>query len=150
MKPTYLTAVRPTRFRSTVSIAVAAALLLSTAGCGPTGKRIATAPVQGKITYKGSPVTTGTVMFVPTSGGPPATGEIQPDGTYSLKTYDPGDGAVLGNHTVAVTAMDLPAGTPEDPVAAPTMLVPAEFGNPSTSGLTAEVAEGDNALDFDL
>ncbi|QDV10523.1 hypothetical protein CA51_03720 [Rosistilla oblonga] len=150
MKPTSLTAGRSTRLRSTVSIAIASALLLSTAGCGPTGKRIATAPVKGKVTYKGAPVTTGTVMFIPTTGGPPATAEIQPDGTYSLKTYDPGDGAVLGDHTVAVTAMDLPAGTPEDPVAAPTMLVPAEFGNPSTSGLTATVVEGDNALDFNL
>ena len=125
-----------------------AALLI--AGCS-SGNEFPTAKVTGKITYRGKPVPTGTIMFVPEGNMPTATGEIQPDGTYQLTTYDANDGAVLGPHAVSITAIEeqkdvLPAqrsGTPEP-------IVPAKYMSHTTSGLTAEVKDEPNSLDFEL
>src|SRR6478752_10675518 len=72
-------------------------------GCTKKGG-LATAPVSGKVTYRGKAVPTGTVMFVP-SEGPAATGEIGSDGSYKLTTFSPGDGAVIGTHKVTITAL---------------------------------------------
>jgi hypothetical protein len=118
------------------------------AGCGPGGPRLA--PVRGKVTYRGRPVTTGTVTFVPDQPGPAATGEIGPDGTYVLST-DRKAGAVLGRHTVMVLSLEDTAGRlPEQRKPLPGLLVPEKYGNNRRSGLTAEVREGENAIDFDL
>src|SRR5262245_17940333 len=58
--------------------------------------RMKTAPVKGTITYKGKPVPQGSIMFQPEQG-PAATADIT-NGSYVLKTYKNGDGAVLGKH----------------------------------------------------
>ena len=75
------------------------------AGCGRNDGLI-TAPVMGKVTYRGKPLPNGTVMFVP-GEGPAATGEISRDGSYRLSTGSL-DGAVLGNHKVSITALAVP------------------------------------------
>ncbi|EAQ77745.1 hypothetical protein DSM3645_25287 [Blastopirellula marina DSM 3645] len=59
------------------------------------------APVTGKVMYQGQPVTAGTIMFTPIGSGEmtpgkPAGGKIQEDGTFSLMSYNPGDGAKIG------------------------------------------------------
>ncbi len=58
-------------------------------GCGP-GHGMKLGRVQGKVTYKGQPLTYGTVSFVPDASkgteGPIATGIIKEDGTYILST----------------------------------------------------------------
>src|SRR5205823_12586516 len=51
------------------------------AGCGGGGPK--TALVRGTVTYKGKPVPNGTVTFIPASGHH-ATGDIRPDGSYTL------------------------------------------------------------------
>lgn len=59
--------------------------------------------VTGKITFKdGEAVRTGVVEFIPRSGDLTANGNIQSDGTYSLSTINPGDGACVGDYTVVV------------------------------------------------
>ena len=125
-----------------------AVLLLFTAGCG---ERVKLGRVSGKITYKGQPVPTGTITFLPTSTGPPASAGIRPDGTYTLETVDIGTGAVVGKHTVMITALqDSPAVGAEERTPLPPPIIPVKYGNTSTSGLTADVQEGDNTIDFDL
>jgi Protein of unknown function (DUF1559) len=62
-------------------------------GCAES--RPKTAVVTGKVTYQGKPVPHGTITFVP-ANGPAATGEIRPDGSYTLTTFRDGDGALLG------------------------------------------------------
>ena len=150
MLSTLLSSNRSASARVFIVIAVAAVLLLAAVGCGPAEKRVATAPVKGKVAYKGAPVTTGSVMFIPSGGGPPATAEIQPDGSYSLKTYEPDDGAVVGRHTVTISAIQLTTGSPEDPASDPKMLVPTKYSSTATSDLTAEISDGENAVDFEL
>jgi len=110
-----------------------------------------TAPVSGKVTYRGKAVPTGTVMFVP-DAGPAATGEIGADGSYKLTTYATGDGAVIGTHKVTVTALQgMGDALPEQRNATPPPLVPAKYLNGETSGLVAEVKPGvKNEVNFDL
>src|SRR5262245_11925796 len=92
--------------------AAAALGVAALAGCSD---NLPVAPVHGVVTYKGKPVTTGLVMFVPTAGGPGASGKIGRDGSYRLTTYKPDDGAVPGTHTVTVSAYEeLPDDKPPD------------------------------------
>jgi hypothetical protein len=106
--------------RSLVATGVlgAAAMLVLT-GCG-NGDNFSTAPVTGKVVLNGEPVTEGSITFSPISdgkselSGKPASGTIQSDGTFTLTTYEEGDGAVVGKHRVMYSP---PLIVPGDPAA---------------------------------
>jgi hypothetical protein len=116
--------------------------------CGPHGE--ATAIVRGKVTYAGKPVPNGTVNFIP-DRGPSATGEIQPDGSYTLMTYKAGDGAVIGAHKVIIVAMqDMNNRLPENRTPLPPPIVPVKYTSLATSDLTADVQKKENTINFDL
>jgi hypothetical protein len=122
-------------------ITLAALVGLSCWGCGastgaPAGM---TVPVKGKVTYKGQPLTQGSVVFEP-DGGREANGEIQPDGTFVLTTFRIGDGAVPGVHRVGVTGSLKGGKSP----------IPVKYRSPSSSKLEVEVSAGktDYALDI--
>jgi hypothetical protein len=129
-----------------------AALLLlacTSAGCG--SERAKTASVKGTVTFRGKPVPNGTVTFIPSGPGPAATGEIQKDGSFTLTTYRPGDGAVLGTHKVIVVAVeDTSTRLPEERNPLPSSIVPDKYTSAATSDLSAEVKEGENVVVFDL
>jgi hypothetical protein len=123
--------------------------LAAAGGCGRKGG-LETAPVSGKVTFKGKAIPNGTVMFVP-SEGPAATGEISSDGSYRLTTYTTGDGAVLGKHKVSITALaDMGDALPEQRSPTPPSLLPNKYLSHETSGLTAEVVKGNNEVNFEL
>ena len=131
-----------------VALIMLGAAVLALAGCG--SNQLKTAVVRGTVTYKGKPVPNGTISFVPTSG-PSATGEIQPDGSYVLTTYRKGDGAVLGQHTVVIVAMqDMSDRLPEARQPLPPPIVPLKYTSLATSDLRAEVHDRENTLDFSL
>ena len=122
-------------------------LFLMLAGCAAKGPR--TAPVKGTITYKGKPVPQGSIMFQPAEGQA-ATGQIE-NGNYVLKTFRDGDGAVLGTHRVTVISLaDQSHRLPEDRNPLPPALVPLKFSFPDQSGLTAEVEDKENVINFVL
>jgi len=136
-----------TRRSLTVSILIAG--LCTAAGCSGGGRPVGR--VSGIVTYGGKPVPTGTVVFMPTESGPPAYGNIDPDGRYTLSTYSPGDGAVLGKHAVMITALEqLTPAEAANPNRMPKMLIPAKYNDTKTSGLTADVRAGENTIEFDL
>jgi hypothetical protein len=127
------------------------------AGCGddhlPLGK------VSGTVTLDGAPLARGIVHFIPHSG-PAATGVVR-DGGYVLSTYDKGDGAMLGRHTIYLapdidesymqgyTPADYAAGKP--PPTPPTQsALPPKYLTPSMSGLSVEVVDGNNVHDLQL
>jgi hypothetical protein len=89
-------------------------MTLAIAGCG--SKYPPTAPVKGKIIINGKPVTTGRISFHPTTGERPAMANIQPDGSYSLTTFESGDGALLGHHKVSIksTRIENESAPPKD------------------------------------
>ena len=113
------------------------------AGCGGKGK---THPVFGKVQFAdGSPLRPnhpkggkGKVIFELKLEGPAAVasrGEIQEDGTFTLSTFQPGDGAPEGTHKVLVVPpLD------KDP------LIDPKFQRFETSGLEFTVAPGKNEI----
>jgi hypothetical protein len=116
-------------------------------GCAAKGPR--TAPVRGTIIYNGKPVPQGTIMFQPAEGSA-ATGQID-NGKYVLKTFSEGDGAVLGKHQVTIISLaDQSNRLPEDRNPLPPAIVPLKYSFPDKSGLTADVEDKENVIDFSL
>lgn len=103
-----------------------AAILTAIAGCG-SGNGLHLAKVRGKVTYKGQPITYGTIMFEPDSArgtnGPSAVGSITRDGSFIMSTEESGDGAIVGLHRVAVVGLEAMPDAPQkalpDPVTSP-------------------------------
>lgn len=95
--------------RSLKRLGLALALIcqLFLVGCG-SGKP-ATYPVPGSIKFEdGSPVTFGIVEFFHPELELSARGKIQPDGTFRISTFEPGDGAVAGKHRVMIIQLLMP------------------------------------------
>lgn len=131
--------------RSVAGACLVATCTIFFAGCGNGGA--ATAEVSGKVTYKGEPLGTGSVLFL-NSLGQPASGTIGPGGQYRLR-------ATLGSHKVGIESRE-PSVPDTRKTAKPGMglpgksLIPEKFGQTDNSGLTADVKSGSNQLDFDL
>ena len=125
---------------------VAVALAVVTlAGCGGKDDE-ATAPVSGRVTVDGKPLSTGEVVFV-AKNGKRSKGNISDDGTFTLTSPSGGD-SPIGPSSVCVTAMKpAPSG---DRFASPVPLIPPRFGQPEHSGMTWDVAEGSNRVHVEL
>lgn len=135
--------------RLTAKISLAICLTALIVGCS--NGNMKTAVVKGKITFNGKAVPIGTISFVPEGNKPAATGQIQKDGSYELSTYGDGDGAVLGKHTVMIIAVDAQEGAlPEDKNPVPPAIIPDKYFNNQTSGLTANVEDKVNEINFEL
>jgi hypothetical protein len=122
---------------------IATIFLLSAlaSGCGPSRY-----PVTGRVTYEdGGPVEGGTVIGEATVDGKAVgvQGNIARDGTFSLGTDRPGDGARAGNYRGIV----MPRALGDSELAegkAPA--VDSKFARYETSGITFEVKPGKNEL----
>ena len=116
-------------------IAAVAALLL--AGCGESLPP--TVPVTGTVIWQGKPLPDGQVVFKPKSiaeGLPkrPATGYINPDGTFRLATFRNGDGVVPGEyHVLVFSYVDQPPAENDDLNPAKQVLrIPDKYADGST------------------
>ena len=119
--------------------------------------------VQGKVTYKGSPVPAGSIiMFVHEQTSLAGTGEVSADGTYEL-TMQGGVRVPTGKYAISVNApvsvelsqetdMEAYKAIMEGSAAAPPPAdpFPRKYQVAETSGVTFEVAEGANTLDLDM
>jgi hypothetical protein len=130
-----------------------AATAILFAGCD--GQPVQLAVVTGKVSYRGSPLQLGTIVFVPDAdrgnNGPLAKARIQSDGKYFLKTGEI-PGAAPGWYRITVIAVEQ-SPTPEggSGLAVPRSLVPEKYRDPQLSDLTAEVKCGqENEISFDL
>jgi hypothetical protein len=138
------------QFAQAATLACLAIALATMFGCG--SDRMKDAPVEGKVTYQDKPLEFGTVLFQPDIG-PPASGEIAPDGTFHLSTYAQGDGAVLGSHRVSISCAERRAGAASpatDEPGAGRSLIPEKYSFPGSSGLTAQVKEANEPFVFAL
>ncbi len=138
------------RRRSFLAPFLGLALLLPM-GCGDAGGP-EMASVSGKVTYKGKPVTKGTVSFVATKPGQRnATGMIDQTGAYKLQTENPGDGAEVGDYEVSIFSHEeeILDYTPKTPVKVE-RTIPEKYEDPKKSGLKSTVKPGSNTFDFDL
>jgi hypothetical protein len=140
--------------------------LLAVLGCGD-GDRLPTAPVTGKVLFDGKPLAKAELWLVPTSEEvKTAKITIRPyartneEGAFTMTSYLVDDGAPLGDYAVMVLpalpmagteeelADDMPAeGQPQAKLATP---FPRKYADPTTSGLTFTVKEGNNELNLEL
>ncbi len=148
-------------------LAACALLMPLLLGCG--SDYPATVPVSGRVTLGGQPVSEGSVMFYPESGRP-AMGNIKPDGTYTLTTFEALDGALPGKHRVTIKAKRVAEAAKgsgpksvEDELSMakegksqfvlPTKiewLIPERYSDRKTSPLTAEVTADSGPINFDI
>lgn len=120
-------------------------ILFGLAGCGPA--QVETYPVSGVVKFSnGQPVRSGTVELQSLEYGTTATGTIRDDGSFTLGTFSPDDGAAAGKHKAIVVQLIIGDGISvhhRDHGQA----VPPRYGDYDTSNLTAEVEpQDDNRL----
>jgi hypothetical protein len=111
--------------------------VLAFAGCE---QRQHVVPVKGKVLFRDAPLKSGSVMFQP-EGGIPASGKIQSDGTFTLSTYDVGDGATVGKNKVRVVSTDLVEQDPNQEAKVGNSVIPEKYNSFGTSPLEFEVKE---------
>jgi hypothetical protein len=126
---------------------------LATTGCG-SGEPYGLGQIAGTVKYEDGSLIRApriTVLFVPQA--PPVDSKTFPrpgsvdvnvaDGTFSgVTTYEPGDGAVLGEHKVVVRA------TGENDFPSPA--VPREYADAATTTLKVTVSSGANAFELKI
>jgi hypothetical protein len=137
--------------RSTLILAVlSVGFVFTSTGCtdsGPPGpKQLPVFPSGGKVTYQGNPLPNADVSFQHKEGSATATAKTDAQGSFTLSTYGDKDGAPAGAYrvTVAVSAVQEiePGVLAPEPPGGFKSPIPAQYGNPETSGLTADIPEG--------
>lgn len=102
--------------------------------------------VKGQVLLgDGKPLDGGWISFVP-RGDLPVTpsGEIRPDGTFSLVTGGSGEGAPAGEYKVRVEAPQLQTANPKS---RKKPIIPARYADEDSSGLVVTVRAGSNQLE---
>lgn len=116
------------------------------------------APVKGTVTLDGKPLLSGTVMFE-AKGTRPATGKIVNGQIVEVTTYDPNDGLPVGQHNVAVVAIEDASAAAANPgegkapkgnYMSGKSLIPARYNDPNTSGLKVDITKGENTVELKL
>ena len=113
-------------------------LICVAAGCGKSGPEVA--PVKGRVTLDGRPLSTVDIVFQPEDGKPPATSRTDEEGNYELLYKRGQNGAPVGQHTVRVALTSGIVAKPPN--------IPAKYN--TASELHREVKSGNNEIDFDL
>lgn len=145
--------------------ALACFYLSALIGCGGSDQ-LARAPVTGKVTLDGHPISEATILFRPEVGRA-GTGRIENGVIVEASTYGINDGIVLGTHKVAIQPI------PDDPPPAPSRIqeendtlisspvhnprpsrekaqIPAKYQDFDQSGLTADIKENESELTLEL
>jgi len=119
-----------------VLVAVAA---LAIAGCGESGPA---GKVEGTVTLDGTPLTDGSISFVPADGKAASAGGVIKDGKYSVEVH-PGPKKITVNATKVVGQKVEYEGDPNSPKTdIIEEIIPARYN--SKTELTFEVKEGQN------
>ncbi len=107
------------------------------AGCNKMPDKPGLYPVRGMVTYKGQPISQGSIEFQPDNLTIYPCSSAIKDGSFDMNTFagtTKPDGAMPGKFRVAVTGQ---VGKGTDATK-----VPRRFGDVATSGLTVEVKSG--------
>jgi hypothetical protein len=139
------------------------------------GKQYSMAPVHGQVTFQGKPVGGATLTFLCVGAPRPAIGTTDEAGNYQLTTFQPNDGAIIGEHVVTVNiygeqpdeeALEASAkGKSQSQAIADAMkktiqqnkkvaktapAIPAKYKERRTSDLRKEVVAGENVINIEL
>jgi hypothetical protein len=110
-------------------------------GCGD--GRPSRVPVSGRVFIDDKPLESGNIRFYPAEHRA-ASAKIEPDGRFTLSTYEFGDGVVPGQHPVSVMGYKL--------VNPKTLrwFAPKKYAAPETSALSFEVTEATDTAEIKL
>lgn len=93
--------------KTTLGMTFAGVLFAATlAGCGGSDQ-LPTVKAAGTVTLDGKPYGPASVTLTPAGGNPddkrrPAVGPVAKDGSFTLRTYEEGDGAPPGEYTATL------------------------------------------------
>lgn len=124
-----------------MSIALALAGCALLAGCSD--GRPTRVPISGRVLIDGQPLESGMIRFYPAENRA-ATGNIEPDGSFTLTTYELGDGCVLGQHPVIIM------GTKVLNSRTVRWFAPKKYAGLETSGLVFDVTGPTDSAEFNL
>lgn len=144
-------------------VVLATGCIMPIIGCGNGGPPMAEA--GGTVLIDGKPLVGADVIFI-AEDGPTAAAQTNEEGKFELATNGK-PGAVIGNHKVAIQAVEAFAMSGNSASASDLSqeeleseddirfgrrwLIPEQYGNPLSSGLTAEVKQdSDNDHTFQL
>ena len=122
-------------------------------GCSAGSKQsVPQGKVQGKVNYKGEPVTSGRIVLYMGQSGAGAEAEIQRDGSYAIDRQLP-----VGKYLVTILPPVEKGSAIKREIAAKDAAkntddwkLPKKFGQEKTSGLSIDVAVGNNITDLEL
>lgn len=127
-----------------VFLLIALVLCTSSFGCGKREIRLPTHKVSGKVVQDGTGVPNATVVFHAKQvleGFVKPRGITDANGAFTLTTYESDDGSPVGDYEVTVEQW-----LNDNPEAGATNRLDPKFSAPSTSGIKATVAAGENSL----
>lgn len=116
-------------------------VLLATVGCGD--GRPDLVPVSGQVLIDGKPLGYGFIRVVPENARA-ATGKLDTEGRFTLKTFEDGDGALCGVHSVSIIAGKSISDEETQ------WLAPEKYSQSETSGLTTEITEATDGLTINI
>ena len=130
---------------------------ISFSSCGGPD-RVEVNPVRGKVLFRGQPAAYAWVVFHPQGGSEQVqpmrpSGRAGPDGSFTLTSYDEGDGAPAGEYKVTVEWPSEDLTDPSDPDNPEGQIPrgPDRFGgryaDPATTPLAATIVQGNNDLE---
>jgi hypothetical protein len=129
-------------------------LAATVAGCGVREvPRETLYPAEGKVLLNGQPLCMGIIELTPKTPGQGMTAMavVDRNGNFALRTYsntEP-DGAAAGEYHVSVKTYNVIEGGVLAEGVTPAA-VPARFAEADTSGVSAEIAAGENRLTIEL
>lgn len=146
------------RARGIRSLAVCLGLAAVAAGCGHSEPGVV--PVRGKVTLNGGPwPKAGTLFFTPAgtvegsdpSKSRPGSAPFDTDGSFTVTSFQPGDGLFPGTYQVSVECLDAPLTMANDGRSVGgKSLIPARYQSGSTSGLSVTVKPGERIANLAL
>ena len=116
------------------------------AGCGEEDWKAQTQPAEGHVTINGEPPEGALVHLYPAGEqidirGSRPWGMVEADGSYTLSTYEPGDGAPVGEYIFTIT-------WPVDPsTPSPTDRLGYAYSRPEQSEHRVTVVEGESEVE---
>ncbi len=140
---------RQTRTGGRVGVLAGLMAALAAVGCGGGAGQ-----VSGTVSYRGQPLSDGTVLIL-ASDGRPRDGRIGPDGRFTIADVPAGEAKVA---VTSFAPVEMPAGRGGLPQAGfrrtdvpmeRTSLLPPRYGDLAASGLTVRVEE-DTEINLDL
>jgi hypothetical protein len=128
-------------WRKRGALAVAPLAIALVAGCSD--GRPTRVPVSGLVLIDGKPLESGSIRLY-AANHRAASAMIQPDGRFTLSTYELGDGCVVGQHPVAIVGSKL--------LNRHTMrwFAPKKYASADTSGLVLEVTGPTDSAEIHL